>query len=159
MELKELMAAFAAKLGIEGVEATDGTCSLEIDGVPLRIAETDDAGALVASAIIGPPPVEKADAFMELLLDTNMDLMGPLSAAFGRLHDTGDLVLMWRVPTQTLDLDAFCAGMETFMNSVDHWRQALESFGSAAEEAAEGAAEEAASYNALSPSSAGFIQV
>ena len=34
MELENLMSAFAEKLGIEGVEVKDGTCSLTIDDIP-----------------------------------------------------------------------------------------------------------------------------
>ena len=40
MELKELTSAFAAKMGIDGLTVEDGVCALEIDGIPLQIAET-----------------------------------------------------------------------------------------------------------------------
>ena len=46
MELKELTSAFAAKLGIDGLAVQDGACALEIDGIPLQIAETAVGGAL-----------------------------------------------------------------------------------------------------------------
>ena len=35
MELTELIPAFAAKLGIEGLAAEDGACALEIDGIQI----------------------------------------------------------------------------------------------------------------------------
>ena len=45
MELKELTSAFAAKMGIDGLTVQDGACALEIDGIPLQIAETAAGGA------------------------------------------------------------------------------------------------------------------
>ena len=47
MELKELTSAFAAKMGIDGLTVEDGVCALEIDGIPLQIAETAAGGAVV----------------------------------------------------------------------------------------------------------------
>ena len=35
MEFKELLAAFAAKYGIEGLNDTDGVAVLEVDGITL----------------------------------------------------------------------------------------------------------------------------
>ena len=51
MELKELASAFAAKMGIDGLAVEDGACALEIDGIPLQIAETAVGGALLATAV------------------------------------------------------------------------------------------------------------
>ena len=56
MELKELTSAFAAKLGIDGLAVQDGVCALEIDGIPLQITETAAGEALLATAVVGPPP-------------------------------------------------------------------------------------------------------
>ena len=56
MELKELASAFAAKLGIDGLTVEDGVCALEIDGIPLQLAEMPDGKALVATAVVGTPP-------------------------------------------------------------------------------------------------------
>ena len=136
MELKELIPAFAAKLGIEGLAAEDGVCALEIDGIPLQLAEMPDGKALVASGIIGTPPLDKTEAFLELLLEANAETLGPQATAFGKLRDTGEIVMQWRVPTGDLELDAFCEGLEAFVNQVEVWRLALENFRPAAEEAA-----------------------
>ena len=135
MELKELIPAFAAKLGIEGLAAEDGVCALEIDGIPLQIVEMPDGKALVASGIIGTPPLDKTEAFLELLLEANAETLGPQATAFGKLRDTGEVVLQWRIPTRDLELDAFCAELETFVNQVEQWRLALENFRPAAEAA------------------------
>ncbi len=135
MELNELIPAFAAKLGIEGLEVKDGSCSLEIDGIPLEIVEMLDGKALVLTAIIGPPPLEKTEAFYELLLAANAESLGMQSMAFGKLPDSSDLILQWRLLTHDLQVESFCTDLEGFINKVEQWRQALENFRPAAEEA------------------------
>ena len=135
MELKELIPAFAAKLGIEGLAVKDGSSSLEIDGITMEIVETMDGKNLVVSAIIGQPPLEKTEAFLELMLEANVESLGMQGMAFGRFHETGELVLQWRLLTQDLELDSFCTDLEAFVNKVEQWRQMTEDFGSAAEEA------------------------
>ena len=93
MELKELASAFAAKLGIDGLTVEDGVCALEIDGIPLQLAEMPDGKALVATAVVGTPPPEKTEAFLELLLEANTETLGSQDRALGKLHATGELVL------------------------------------------------------------------
>lgn len=135
MELTELIPAFAAKLGIEGLAVKDGSCSLQIDGIAMELVETTDGKNLVVSAIIGQPPLEKTEAFLELMLEANVESLGMQGMAFGRFHETGELVLQWRLLTQDLELDSFCTDLEAFVNKVEQWRQMAEDFGSAAEEA------------------------
>lgn len=135
MELHELIPAFAAKLGIEGLEVKDGSCSLEIDGIPMEMVEILEGKAMVLTAIIGPPPLEKTEAFFELLLEANTESLGMQAMAFGKLPDSSNLILQWRIPTQNLELDAFCTELEAFINKVEQWRQALEDFRPAAEKA------------------------
>ena len=53
MELEELLPAFAARLGIEGLAVRDGACALEIDGMPVDIAQVpggDGRGKGVAAS-------------------------------------------------------------------------------------------------------------
>lgn len=136
MELNELMTAFAAKLGIPDLEVKEGACSLEVDGVPVEIAQTQDASHFVVSAGIGTPPLEKTADFLRMILAANVELFARKDVAFGQSSEGSDLVLQWRLPTQGLDLDAFCKELESFMNIVEQWRMVLDDFGSAADEAA-----------------------
>ena len=41
MEFKELLAAFAAKYGVEGLDGADGVAELEVDGI--RVELLDDS--------------------------------------------------------------------------------------------------------------------
>ena len=154
MEPDELLPAFAARLGIEGLAVHDGACALEIDGMPVDIAQVPDGAALAVCAVLGKPPPEKEEIFLETLLEATIHFHSRDDMAFGLLSDTGDLVLQWRVPTVGLDLDTFCAQLETFINRADQWRRTLEDFRPAAEAAV--LQEESASPS-LGPS--GFLTV
>ena len=47
MEFKELLAAFAAKYGIEGFDGADGAAELDVDGSYYKTLDwTKDTGAL-----------------------------------------------------------------------------------------------------------------
>ena len=154
MEPDELLPAFAARLGIEGLAVHDGACALEIDGMPVDIAQVPDGAALAVCAVLGKPPPEKEEIFLETLLEATIHFHSRDDMAFGLLSDTGDLVLQWRTPTAGLDLDTFCAQLETFINRADQWRRTLEDFRPAAEAAV--LQEESASPS-LGPS--GFLTV
>ena len=112
-------------------------------------------GCAHAAARARPLPPEKTEAFLELLLEANTETLGPQDRVLGKIRDTGEIVLQWRVPTGDLELDAFCEGLEAFMNQVEQWRLALENFRPAAEEAA--AREDEAPAMGLPAS--GFISV
>ena len=108
---------------------------MQIDGIAMELVETTDGKNLVVSAIIGTPPLEKTQAFLELLLEANLESLGLQARAFGRLHETGEVVLQWRILTRDLELESFCTDLEAFVNKVEQWRQAMENFHAAAEEA------------------------
>ena len=101
--------------------------------------------------------LDRPDAFLKLLLEANTETLGPQGAAFGMLPDTGEVILQWRVTTRDLELDAFCAELETFVNQVEQWRLALENFRPAAEEAA--SREEEAPIPIMGLGASGFISV
>lgn len=154
MELDELLPAFAARLGIQGLALRDGACALEIDGMTVEIAQVPDGAALAVCAVIGKPPPEKEEVFLETLLAATLHFHSRDDMAFGLLTETGDLVLQWRAPTAGLDLDTFCEHLETFINRADQWRRTLEDFRPAAEAAV---MQEDSAPPTLSPS--GFLTV
>ena len=135
MDLDELLPAFAARLGIEGLAVHDGACALEIDGMSVDIAQVPDGTALAACAVLGKPPPEKEEIFLETLLEAAVHLHSHENISFGLLAETGDLVLQWRTATSTLDLDTFCEQLENFVNRAEQWHRTLEDFRPAAEQA------------------------
>ena len=155
MELNELMSAFAEKLGIEGIAVENGTCSLTIDDIPMEFTESPDGLAVVGVAVIGEPPPDKREAFYEMLLQANTQLYGTQGIALSRLPDTGEIGLIGGLPFKGLELKEFCKSLDEFINKAEEWRETVENFRPAAEEAA--IMEKDASF--FGQANSGFISV
>ena len=158
MELKELMSAFAEKLGIEGIAVENGTCSLTIDDIPMEFTESPDGLAVVGVAVIGEPPPEKREAFYEMLLQANTQLYGTKGIALGKSPDTGEIMLIGGLPFKGLELQEFCKDLDEFVSKAEEWREALENFRPAAEEAAV-RDEEDAQFRRFGVNGPGFMSV
>ena len=155
MELKELMSAFAERLGIEGIEVKDGICSMTIDDIPMEFTESPDGLAVVGVAVIGEPPPEKREAFYEMLLQANTQLYGTQGIALGKSPDTGEIILIGGLPFKGLELQEFCKDLDEFVSKAEEWRETVENFRPAAEEAA--IMEKDASF--FGQTNSGFISV
>ena len=158
MELENLMSAFAEKLGIEGVEVKDGTCSLTIDDIPMDFTESPDGLAVVGAAVIGEPPPEKREEFYEMLLRANTQLYGTQGLALGESPDTGEIILIGGLPFKGLEMEEFCKDLDEFVSKAEEWRETVENFRPAAEEAAV-RDEEAAQFRRFGMNGPGFISV
>ena len=155
MELNELMSAFAEKLGIEGIAVENGTCSLTIDDIPMEFTESPDGLAVVGAAVIGEPPPDKREAFYEMLLQANTQLYGTQGIALGKSPDTGEIILIGGLPFKGLELQEFCKDLDEFVSKAEEWRETVENFRPAAEEAA--IMEKDASF--FGQTNSGFISV
>ena len=158
MELKELMSAFAERLGIEGIEVKDGICSMTIDDIPMEFTESPGGEAVVGVAVIGEPPPDKREAFYEMLLQANTQLYGTQGIALSRLPDTGEIGLIGGLPFKGLELKEFCKSLDEFINKAEEWRETVENIRPAPEEAAV-RDEEAAQFMKFGGNGPGFISV
>ena len=158
MELESLMSAFAETLGIEGVEVKDGTCSLTIDDIPMEFTESPDGLAVVGAAVIGEPPPEKREAFYEMLLRANTQLYGTQGIALGISPDTGEIILIGGLPFKGLEMEEFCKDLDKFVSKAEEWRETVENFRPAAEEAAV-RDEEATQFSKFGGNGPGFLSV
>ena len=158
MELKELMSAFAERLGIEGIEVKDGVCSMTIDDIPMDFTESPGGEAVIGAAVVGEPPPDKREAFYEMLLEANTQLYGTLGVALSKLPDTGEIALIGGLPFKGLELKEFCKGLDEFVSKAEEWRETLENFRPAAEEAAV-RDEEDAQFRRLGMNGPGFMSV
>ena len=158
MELENLMSAFAEKLGIEGVEVKDGTCSLTIDDIPMDFTESPDGLAVVGAAVIGEPPPAKREAFYEMLLRANTQLYGTQGIALGISPDTGEIILIGGLPFKGLEMEEFCKDLDEFVSKAEEWRETVENFRPAAEEAAV-RDEEASRLSKFGGNGPGFMSV
>ena len=155
MELKELTTAFAAKMGIDGLTVEDGVCSMTIDDIPMDFTETPDGLAVVGVAVVGEPPPDKREAFYEMLLQANTQLYGTQGIALGESPDTGEIILIGGLPFKGLELQEFCKDLDEFVSKAEEWRETVENFRPAAEEAA--IMEKDASF--FGQTNSGFISV
>ena len=158
MELNELMSSFAEKLGIEGIEVKDGICSMTIDDIPMEFTESPGGEAVIGVAVIGEPPPDKREAFYEMLLEANTQLYGTQGIALSRLPDTGEIGLIGGLPFKGLELKEFCKSLDEFINKAEEWRETVENFRPAAEEAAV-RDEEDAQFRKFGMNGPGFISV
>ena len=158
MELKELMSAFAERLGIEGIEVKDGICSMTIDDIPMEFTESPGGEAVIGVAVIGEPPPDKREAFYEMLLQANTQLYGTQGIALGKSPDTGEIILIGGLPFKGLELQEFCKDLDEFVSKAEEWREALENFRPAAEEAAV-RDEEDAQFRKFGMNGPGFMSV
>ena len=158
MELEELMSAFAERLGIEGIEVKDGVCSMTIDDIPMDFTETPDGLAVVGAAVIGEPPPDKPEAFYKMLLEANTQLYGTQGIALGISPDSGEIILLGGLPFKGLELKEFCKDLDEFVSKAEEWRETLDNFRPAAEEAAV-RDEEAAQFSRFGMNGPGFMSV
>ena len=80
MEFNELLAAFAAKYGVDGLDGADGVAELEVDGIRVEMLEDSQARSLIACAEIGLPPPDANGAFGAMMLKANFLLRATAGA-------------------------------------------------------------------------------
>ena len=155
MDIKELADALAAKFNIDGLAVEDGEVALEIDGIPILLAE-DRAVAIVMTGHVGDPPSEGGEAFANLMLEATMGFMDTKSLALARNPESGSYALVGRIAQEGLTVDAFSESLTEFVNTLETWRKMLEDFRPMA---ASAKAASDAQPNAQELSMNGFMQV
>ena len=125
MEFKELLAAFAAKFGIEGLDGADGVAELEVDGMRVELLEDPQTRSLVACAEIGLPPPDANGAFGSMMLKANFLLRATEGATLCENPETGAYALVRPFPLALADVDSLSAGLESLVNQTENWRRAL----------------------------------
>lgn len=154
MEFSELISNFAERFGIAGLDVGDGSAMLEIDGMEITIVADEPGRAIVVAGVIGEPPPENAAAFADMLLQANHDLLGSEGCGFAQNRSNGAYVLVLRLALNALDLDSFCAALDSFVTKVETWHGLLADFRPVAQAAAEIPSEPASGYVG-----GGFMQV
>ena len=125
MEFKELLAAFAAKYNIEGLDGAEGVAELEVDGIRVELLEDPQARSLVACAEIGLPPPDANGAFGAMMLRANFLLRATEGATLCENPETGAYALVRPFPLALVDGESLCAGLESLVNQTENWRKAL----------------------------------
>ena len=140
MEFKELLAAFAAKYGVEGLDGADGVAELEVDGIRVELLEDPQTRSLIACAEIGLPPPDANGAFGSMMLKANFLLRATEGATLCENPETGAYSIVRLFPLALADVDSLCSGLESLVNQTENWRRVLAGLREA--EAAQPAAQE-----------------
>ena len=125
MEFNELIAAFAAKYGIKGLDGVDGAAELDVDGVRVELLDDPQARSLFACAEIGHPPPDANGAFGAMMLQANFLLRGTEGATLCQNPETHAYALVHPFPLALTDVESLAAGLESLVNQTENWRKAL----------------------------------
>ena len=125
MEFRELLAAFAAKYGVEGLDGADGVAELEVDGIRVELIEDPESRSLVACAEIGLPPPDANGAFGAMMLKANFLLRATAGATLCQNPETGAYALVRPFPLALTDGESLAAGLESLVNQTENWRRVL----------------------------------
>ena len=125
MEFKELVAAFAAKFGIEGLDGADGVAELDVEGIRVELLDDPQTQSIFACAEIGHPPPDANGAFGAMMLQANFLLRGTGGATLCQNPETGVYAIVRSLPLAFADVESFAAGLESLVNQAENWRKAL----------------------------------
>ena len=125
MGFKELIAEFAAKYGIEGLDGADGAVELDVDGIRVELLDDPHALSIVACAEIGQPPPDANGAFGAMMLNANFLLRGTDGATLCQNPETGVYAIVRSFPLALTDVASLVAGLESIVNQTENWRKAL----------------------------------
>ena len=125
MEFKELIAGFAAKYEIAGLDGADGVAELEVDSIRVELLEDPQARSLIACAEIGLPPPDANGAFGAMMLQANFHLRATEGATLCQNPETQAYALVRPFPLAITDVESLAAGLESLANQAENWRKAL----------------------------------
>ena len=125
MEFKELLAEFAAKYGIEGLDGADGVAELDVEGIRVELLDDPQTQSIFACAEIGRPPPDANGAFGAMMLQANFLLRGTEGATLCQNPETDAYAIVRPFPLALTDVASFAAGLESLVNQTENWRKAL----------------------------------
>ena len=125
MEFKELLAAFAAKFRVEGLDGAAGAAELDVEGIRVELLDDPQSRSIFACAEIGHPPPDANGAFGSMMLQANFLLRGTEGATLCQNPETSAYALVRPFPLALTDVESFAAGLESLVNQTENWRKAL----------------------------------
>ena len=135
MTVDDLMRLFAEEFGLGRLRPNgEGAYHLDFDGMTVAFRETEGGARLLVLGEVGELPEEGADIFCRVLLKAMFPGGALAEGGFALNPETDRLFLQRQTPLADLDFDRFKTAVESFVNELANWRQALEAFRPAAEE-------------------------
>ena len=158
MEFNELIQAFAASLGVAGVEIEGGAAAFEVDGMKVNIFHEEPAGMVMVYGEIGEPPSEDDRSFGPAMLKANHLFGGTGGATLCQDPETGAYAIFQAFDLAGVDVETFSANVARIADKTEYWRKVLNAFQVAEQEKGSAAAEEVL-VDAIHGGTSGFIQV
>jgi len=158
MEFNELIQAFAASLGLEGVEIEGGAAAFEIDGMKVNIFNDAEADTVMVYGEIGQPPSEDDRSFGPAMLKANHLFGGTGGATLCQDPETGAYAIFQAFPISGLNAESLAEHVARLVDKTEHWRNILNAFQVAEREKGATAAEEVL-LDVIHGGTGGFIQV
>ena len=121
MEFKELIAGFADRYGIEGLDGADGAAELKVDGIRVELLDDPQTHSLFACAEIGHPPPDANGAFGAMMLEANFLLRATEGATLCQNPETHAYALVRPFPLALTDVESLAAGLESLVNQAENW--------------------------------------
>lgn len=156
MEFNELIEAFAAKYGIEGLVPEDGVASIVVDGMKCMILDDEESDSIAVCGEIGHPPPDANGPFGELMLKANFLLQGSSGSVLSMSPQTGEYVVFRKIQRPSVDLDALSSAIEKVADQMTDWKNILNGM-KEAEDKAKDQDHSKPEFSPFSPS--GFMQV
>jgi len=125
MEFKELIAGFADRYGIEGLDGADGAAELKVDGIRVELLDDPNTRSLLVCAEIGHRPPDAKGAFDAMMLQANFLLRMTEGATLCQNPETHAYGLVRSFPLALTDVESLAAGLESLANQTENWRKAL----------------------------------
>lgn len=130
MEIDELLATLATKLGLESLKLdAEGICRFTVnEGVHLNVERSIDEGAFFVYAPIGLMPVRLREQckIQSKLLEGNLFRNGTGHASLGYDPDSKLIILFQEFEEESTDPEQFVDEIELLLGFVDYWRVQLE---------------------------------
>ena len=156
MEFKELIATFAAKYAIEGLDGVDDVVELDVDGSRVELLDDQQTRSVVVCTEIGQPPPDANGEFGAMMLKANFMLRATDGATLCQNPETGAYALVRQLPLALTDAESLSSGIESLVNQAENWRRTLAGIRHAEEARADGSADASDHHGMLS---SGFFHV
>lgn len=118
----ELMAAYAAKLGLPDVETGEGALVLDFGGIPVSFLEDPLSDSLFLHASIGEEPPFGDGALAKEALKANAVLRERAGATLCQDPGTGEYAAVRSMPLASLDADSLSAAVDALVALAAEWR-------------------------------------
>ena len=125
MEFKDLLKAFAAKYGVEGLDGADEGAELYVEGVRVELLNDSRTHSLIAYAEIGHPPPDADGAFGAMMLEANSLLRATEGATLCKNPETHAYALLRSFPMASMDVETLAIGLESLASHTESWRKTL----------------------------------